>query len=251
MGRGLTPDTFGAFMSQRYRWVYGAMQIMKRHAGSIFVGRSDLSWAQRYQFLSGWLPWISDGLGLVVTLFALVWSFLMAISPRYFDVPMAALSAAALALFAAKTLKTLLLYPQKVRSGILGALMASTAGLALTHTCGKAVLAGVFTSGKPFLRTPKCEDPAKLSQVLRQTWQEVTLFGLCMLALVATAMGRGLDDPAAELWMVMLTIQSLPYAATIVTAALSARSNARPQEAHLLPVPQTSPATDRTLAEAA
>ena len=77
---------------------------------------------------------------------------------------MAALSAAALALFAAKTLKTLLLYPQKVRlrrdgrgDGL------GRAGLSLTHTVAKAVMAGLFTSGKPFLRTPKCEDPALLS----------------------------------------------------------------------------------------
>ena len=36
--------------------------------GAIFLGRSELTWEQRYQFLSGWLPWISDGLGMVVTL---------------------------------------------------------------------------------------------------------------------------------------------------------------------------------------
>ena len=36
--------------------------------GAIFLGGSALSWEQRYQFLSGWLPWISDGLGMVVTL---------------------------------------------------------------------------------------------------------------------------------------------------------------------------------------
>ena len=56
MGSGLIPDSLEAFQSQRYRWVYGAMQIMKRHAGAIFLGRTRLSWAQRYQFLSGWLP---------------------------------------------------------------------------------------------------------------------------------------------------------------------------------------------------
>jgi len=251
MGQGLTPDTLAAFMSQRYRWVYGAMQILKRHAGSIFFGRSKLSWAQRYQFLSGWLPWISDGLGLIVTLFALLWTFLMALEPRYFDVPMMALSAAALALFAAKTLKTLLLYPQKVRSGVLGAVMASTAGLSLTHTCGKAVIAGLFTSKKPFLRTPKCQNPADFGQVLRQSWQETVLFALCMLALLATAFGRGLEDPSAQLWMVMLSIQSLPYFATIVTAALSAWSNSSPQETRLAPIPKDEHAPDPALAEAA
>lgn len=257
MGRGLTPDTLSAFMSQRYRWVYGAMQIMKRHAGAIFLGTSRLSWAQRYQFLSGWLPWISDGLGLIVTLFALVWTFLMAIWPTYFDAPMIALSGAALALFAAKTAKTLLLYPQKVRSGLIGAVMASTAGLALTHTCGKAVLAGLFTSKKPFLRTPKCENPAVLGQVLRQAWQEVTLLGLCSLALISLVVGRGtethpaLEDPAAMLWAVMLTVQSLPYVATVATALFSAISNALPQETKLAPVSLGKSAVKPTLAKAA
>jgi hypothetical protein len=227
MGKGMTPDTLGAFMTQRYRWAYGAMQIMKRHTGAILLGRTKLSWAQRYQFLSGWLPWISDALGLVVTMVALVWTALMVVAPRYFDVPMAALSATALALFAAKTLKTLLLYPQKVGSTFLGALEASTAGLALTHSVAKAVWTGIFTSGKPFLRTPKCEDPAMLSQVLRLAWQETALLLACVAALVSMMAIRGFDDPAAILWMVMLAIQTMPYAATTVVAVLSAFSNTR------------------------
>ena len=227
MGQGLTPDTLAAFMSQRYRWVYGAMQIMKRHGGAIFLGRSKLNWAQRYQFLCGWLPWISDGLGLSITFFALVWTTLMTVAPMYFDVPMAELSASALALFAAKMLKTMLLYPKKVRSGIFGALAASGAGLSLTHTVGKAVITGVFTSGKPFLRTPKCEDPADLRQVLRLVWQEITLLGLLIVAEIAMVFNRGFEDPAATLWMVMLLIQSLPYLATVVTACISAWSYKR------------------------
>ncbi|HXL99610.1 MAG TPA: glycosyltransferase family 2 protein, partial [Rhizomicrobium sp.] len=81
MGRGLTPDTLAAFMSQRYRWVYGAMQIIKRHGGAIFLGGRGLSWGQRYQFFCGWLPWISDGLGMAVTFMALIWTFLMTLAP--------------------------------------------------------------------------------------------------------------------------------------------------------------------------
>ncbi|MGH6875803.1 MAG: beta-(1-3)-glucosyl transferase, partial [Rhizomicrobium sp.] len=210
-----------------YRWVYGAMQIMKRHAAAVFLGRTELTWAQRYQFLCGWLPWISDGLGLIVTFFALIWTALMAISPTYFDVPMEALSAAALALFGAKTLKTLLLYPQKVGSGVPGAVLASTAGLALTHTVGKAVLTGILTSRKPFLRTPKCQNPAELKEALHLVWQETSLFALCLLAIVAMIFVRGFDDPAARLWMTMLGIQSLPYAATLITACVSAASYRR------------------------
>jgi cellulose synthase/poly-beta-1,6-N-acetylglucosamine synthase-like glycosyltransferase/exo-beta-1,3-glucanase (GH17 family) len=227
MGKGLMPDTLDAFIAQRYRWVYGAMQIMKRHAGAIFLGRTKLSAAQRYQFLVGWLPWISDGLGQIVTYMALIWTALMWMAPQDFDVPLPALSAAALALFAAKTLKTLLLYPQKVRSGMKGAIVASVAGLSTTHAVGKAVLSGLFTRGQPFLRTPKCEDQALLSQALRKVWQETTLFVLCMLALASLATGAAIDDPAIQLWMVMVTVQSIPYLATVVTACISAVSNKR------------------------
>src|SRR6202000_2528222 len=125
-----------------------------------------------YQFLSGWLPWISDALGLVVVLLGLVWTAAMYFAPQYVSAPMPALSAAALALFFAKTFKTFLLYPPKVRSGFNGALMASVARLALPHSLARAVTGGLFTSGKPFLRTPKCADQAMLSQALRVAWQE-------------------------------------------------------------------------------
>ena len=228
MGSGLMPDTLEAFMSQRYRWVYGAMQIMKRHARAIFRGGSALSLPQRYHFLSGWLPWISDGLGMLVTIMALIWTVLMWLLPSYIDVPMPALSAAAMALFATKLIKTLLLYPPKVRSGFWGAVVASVAGLALTHSVGKAVWTGLFTSGKPFLRTPKCADPANFTQVLRVIWQEAMLCVLLVMAMISMAFDRGFQDPAVTMWMVMLGIQALPYAATLITARISARANRKP-----------------------
>ncbi|MEI7790425.1 MAG: glycosyltransferase family 2 protein [Alphaproteobacteria bacterium] len=228
MGSGLMPDTLEAFMTQRYRWVYGAMQMLKRHARPIIAGGSALSWPQRYQFVSGWLPWISDGLGMVVTLMAIVWTVLMWVMPSIIDVPMPALSAAAMALFATKLFKTLLLYPPKVRSGFKGAVVASVAGLALTHTVGKAVWAGLLTSSKPFLRTPKCADSASFTQVLRVCWQEATLLTSLTLAMISMAFDRGFQDPAVSLWMVMLGVQALPYAATMVTARISARSNRTP-----------------------
>jgi cellulose synthase/poly-beta-1,6-N-acetylglucosamine synthase-like glycosyltransferase len=231
MGRGLMPDTLEAFMTQRYRWVYGAMQMLKRHARAIFAGGTKLSWSQRYQFLSGWLPWIADGLGMVVTLMALVWTLLMWTVPSYIDVPMPALSAAALALFATKLLKTLLLYPPKVGSGLRGAITASVAGMALTHSVGKAVWTGLMTSNKPFLRTPKCADPASFTQVFRVVWQETALLVLLLAAMVSMAFDRGFQDPAVSLWMIMLGVQALPYAATFITACVSAVSNQQAEAA--------------------
>jgi hypothetical protein len=240
-GRGLMPDTFIDFKKQRYRWAYGAMQIMKHHFGPIVLGTTKLTRAQRYQFLAGWLPWISDGLAVIVTFFALFWTALMTIWPKYFDVPMEALSATALVLFLVKTLKTVILYPPKVGSGLKGAIQASIAGLALTHTVGKAVIMGILTSKMPFLRTPKLEGRSSLDQVVRVAWQEITLFSLCVVALIATATARGAYDPAAILWMVMLMVQALPYAATIVTATLSAFALQGAEKPVLKPVTPAAP----------
>ncbi|MGH6828049.1 MAG: hypothetical protein ACREFW_03970, partial [Rhizomicrobium sp.] len=163
--------------------------------------------------------------GMIVTCGALIWTILMWAAPSYIDVPMPALSAAAMALFATKLIKTLLLYPPKVRSGVRGAWLASVAGLALTHTVGKAVWSGLLTRGRPFLRTPKCTDPAIFSQALRVVWQETLLLAGLLAAMVSMGFDRGFEDPAVTLWMVMLGVQSLPYAATFVTAAASAVSN--------------------------
>jgi len=111
-----------------------------------------------------------------------------------------------------------------------------------------------MTSKKPFLRTPKCEDSALFSQALRVVWQEALLFTLCVAAIGAMIfMNDGLGDPAAILWMVMLSVQSLPYAASVITAALSAASNARRPTAVIVPVvpPAPTPPEPEPLARAA
>ena len=65
-GRGLMPDTFIDYKKQRFRWAYGAMQILKRHSAELFgVKSSGLTSGQRYHFLAGWLPWVADGFNLI------------------------------------------------------------------------------------------------------------------------------------------------------------------------------------------
>ncbi len=75
------------------------------------------------------------------------------------------------------------------------------------------------------MRTPKCDDPALFSQVLRVVWQETVLLVGLVAAMISMGFDRGFEDPAVSLWMVMLGVQSLPYAATFVTASVSAMSN--------------------------
>jgi hypothetical protein len=56
-------------------------------------------------------------------------------------------------------------------------------------------------------------------------WQETTLLVLLIAAMISMAFDRGFEDPAVSMWMVMLGVQSLPYAATFFTATISALSN--------------------------
>jgi exo-beta-1,3-glucanase (GH17 family)/cellulose synthase/poly-beta-1,6-N-acetylglucosamine synthase-like glycosyltransferase len=233
MGRGLMPDTYAAYKVQRYRWVYGAMQILKRHAAAIFLGRRadgtpSLNRAQRYQFLAGWMPWFADGFALIFAILALVWSGLMIIAPRHFDVPLAALSGVALAIFTIKTVKTVWLHRAKVGTGLGGALASALTGLSLSYTVGKGVIAGLFTSSKPFLRTPKCEDSAPWTQIVRVAKAEAALLIGTLAAIVGTVWSTQFDDPADVMWIAALSVMAVPYAAALLVALFSTTKLGRP-----------------------
>lgn len=76
-GRGLTAQSFAGYKSQRYRWAYGAMQILKRYWRDLLPStRNRLSAGQRYHFLTGWTPWFADALQLLFTMAALYMSVL-------------------------------------------------------------------------------------------------------------------------------------------------------------------------------
>jgi hypothetical protein len=169
----------------------------------------------------------------------------MAIAPRHFDLPMASLTSIALALFLAKTLKTFVVYRYRVSPRLRDAAAAAIAGLALSHTVGKAVLTGFVTSKKPFLRTPKCETVAPLRQALASASEELLYLGALWSAIAGTVLSWGLEEPLAWLWMVMLAVQALPFLSTVTMAWLSARALARAKPAQAA---QESLLTDRLAA---
>jgi hypothetical protein len=227
------PDSFDAYKKQRYRWVYGAMQILKRHCASVFLGRAGaggrkLTRAQRYHFVAGWLPWIGDGFALAFVGLAIVWSLAVALFPTVFDVPSTALSGVIATLFFAKVAKTLWLHHAKVKSGLKGACAASLAGLSLTCTVGYAVIAGLLTSNAPFLRTPKCEGTAPWRTALKLARTE-TLFLLGLaLALAAIVVETTLDDPAEIAWGVALAIMAIPFVSSLIVALGSSLQPRKP-----------------------
>ena len=163
---------------------------------------------------------------MLVTCTALVWTILMWALPSYIVVPMPALSAAAMALFATKLEKTLLLYPPKVRSGLKGALMGFGGRAVADPYRGQSGVVGAADGGQALHAYAKMRESGAVQPgfARRLAGETVLLIGL-LAAMVSMGFDRGFEDPAVSLWMVMLGVQSLPYAATFITATISALSN--------------------------
>ncbi|WP_371369227.1 glycosyltransferase [Pseudomonas sp. QL9] len=233
-GKGLMPDTFIDFKKQRFRWAYGAIQIMKRHTDALLRGRSPdgskLTGGQRYHFVAGWLPWIADGMNIFFTIGALLWSAAMIIVPKRVDPPLLIFAILPLTLFAFKVGKILFLYRRTVGVNLRDALFAALAGLSLSHTIAKAVLYGFVTSSIPFFRTPKMRSSHGLMVALAEAREEVFVMLLLWGAALGIVLVQGVVDPDLLFWVVMLLVQSLPYLAALVMALLSSLPKPREEE---------------------
>lgn len=236
-GKGLMPDTFIDFKKQRFRWAYGAIQIIKHHASALLRGKgSELTRGQRYHFLAGWLPWIADGMNIFFTIGALLWSAAMIIVPHRVDPPLMIFAIPPLALFFFKVGKIIFLYRRAVGVNLKDAFAAALAGLALSHTIAKAVLYGFFTSSMPFFRTPKNADSHGLLVAISEAREELFIMLLLWGAALGIYLVQGLPSSDMRFWVAMLLVQSLPYVAALVMAFLSSlpkpgEKAAEPQQA--------------------
>jgi glycosyltransferase involved in cell wall biosynthesis len=224
-GRGLMPDTFVDFKKQRYRWAYGAMQILKAHTRSLLTGDGaggTLSPGQRYHFVAGWLPWIADGFNLIFNLAALCWSLALVIAPRHIDPPLAMFSVLPLSLFAFKIVKMAHLYRARVGATWRQTLAAALAGLSLAHTVGLATLRGLVTRDEPFFRTPKVKQAEPLRVALAGAREEVLLAVALVVAAVIVWRAPITAGPDLTAWVVMLGIQSVPYLCAVLVSLLAA-----------------------------
>jgi len=223
-GSGVMPDTFIDYKRQRFRWAYGAMQILRHHATALLrPASSALTAGQRYHFIAGWLPWLADGFNLLFNIAAIGWSLAMILAPQKVDPPLMVFSVLPLSLFMFKLVKLVHLYTHRVGMNFRQTFAAAISGLALAHTIGLAVLKGIFTRNEPFFRTPKKTAPHRFVSALSAAREETVL----MLALWASAIGiRTIASDMAStdltVWLAALLIQSIPYTAALLVSLTSA-----------------------------
>ena len=225
-GKGVMPDTFIDFKKQRYRWAYGAIQIMRHHSGTLKEGRrSELTYGQRYHFVAGWLPWMADSINLIFTFAALCWSTAMIHFPAKYDPPLIILSSVPLAFFVFKIAKMFYLYRSRVKATIGQTAASALAGLSLSHTIAKAIMFGFMTTSLPFFRTPKIVKGKAFWHVwhaLQSAREEGLIAVALLLAVHGIIMQQGSDTPDILVWVIVLMVQAIPYFAAVLMSIISA-----------------------------
>jgi len=225
-GRGVMPDNFMDYKKQRFRWAYGSVLIMRHHAKHLSgLFQSGLTKGQRYHFVAGWLPWIPDAMCLLFNLAALCFSLLLIIYPDELLPPPVILSALPVAYFAFKLCKMLVLYRSRMQANIRQSLAAACAGLALSHTVARAVLAALHDSRIGFFRTPKVSEQRSFGMALRDVREEALLGTALILSAVAMLSRSDTYLTDMRLWIALLLVQSVPYLASVLLSFIGSHRN--------------------------
>ncbi len=218
MGKGLTPADFKAYKSQRYRWAFGAMQILKGR-WDWMVKPGPLSSGQRFHFLTGWFSWFADALLLIFTLMALYWTAGMIAFPALFSLPMQLFLIPVIGFFFAKMVFGIVLYRARVPCGWRDALMASVASMSLSHAIARGILHGLTRKKTAFIVTAKSRRLGESGFAAFAPAREELLMALALtLCVIGMALTYGTRYTEGTLWMFILSAQSVPYFSAVAAA---------------------------------
>jgi hypothetical protein len=189
-GHGVMPLTFEALKSQRYRWCFGGIQILRMHWRSLLPGRraagDRLSLAQRWAYLTGAVQWYGDLLGLVFFLFLLAGAInIVTGGDQLFRKLTAFLVATVPVLVALGLVRAIALLRRGTGAGWRDAIGAFFVWQSTSLVVARASVQGLFARRAAFLRTPKTSEQAAWWEAFRANWAETLLAVLGTLAIVA------------------------------------------------------------------
>ena len=186
LGRGIMPLTFAALKSQRFRWCFGGMQILRKHWRELRPWDrhpgNRLSIGQRMDYLLGGLQWLNDLVYLGFTVVLLATAALLATTGQVALRPL--LGVAVLlpaALLTSGLVRAVWALRRRTGIGLRRALLAFANWLSLSWTVALACVQGLVRSRGVFLRTPKQAEGYRLANALwaarAETLLAVTLWG--------------------------------------------------------------------------
>lgn len=215
-GRGLTPSNFSAFKSQRFRWAFGAMQILKHHLPKL-TGDSNLNFGQRYHFITGWFGWLGDALQLLFTLGSIVWTLAMLLFPKSFSLPVSIMIITIICFLFIKAALGPVLYRKTMNCKWIDILGASIASLGLSHAIAKGIISGLIKKDGVFKVTAKGKTAGSGTRFewIQPIKEEALLLSALFACGLAMLMSRGFGNLDAQIWVALLSLQSLPYLSAV------------------------------------
>src|ERR1039458_3322948 len=179
-GRGVVPPSFKGMLTQRHRWCFGGMQIMRLHWRSLMPwDRSPdnhLTSAQRRDYLMASVGWFRDLLMLAFSLLLLVITGLLAADSRFAVSPMdGARSLLPLSLIIIATICMLWTLRLWTTMSFRRALLSLVISLSVTWVVALGCLEGMARRDAVFLRTSKVAGRRRIRTALRLTRVETTL----------------------------------------------------------------------------
>jgi glycosyltransferase involved in cell wall biosynthesis len=232
MGRGVMPLTYEALKSQRYRWCFGGIQILRRHFRSMLPGPrtsgNDLTLGQRWAYLSGALQWYGDLLGLIFYVFLLVGAVNLALGGgQLFRKLSAFLVATVPVLVVLGLVRAVALLRRGTGATWRDAIGAFFIWQSTSLVVARASVQGLYAKRAEFLRTPKTEEHASVWQVLRANWAE-TLLALLGVAGIVAALTR-VDTYGGPLLAALLVVPTLGLAAAPANSLAAQRALLPPE----------------------
>jgi cellulose synthase/poly-beta-1,6-N-acetylglucosamine synthase-like glycosyltransferase len=224
-GKGIMPLTFASLKSQRFRWCFGGIQILRRHAGLLMPWRRDpknhLSVAQRLDYLFGGMHWFNDLIYLGFTVTLLVTAALLLTTGRVAIRPLlGGLVLLPSALIASGVLRAVWTLRERTHIGMRHSLLAFANWLSMSWTVALACAQALIHSDSVFMRTPKSDERQGVLAALRSAWAESTI---AILLWVAGAAALTTSRVSAFL-LILYGWQGGVYATSPFMSVLSVRS---------------------------
>jgi cellulose synthase/poly-beta-1,6-N-acetylglucosamine synthase-like glycosyltransferase len=167
-GRGIMPLTFTALKSQRFRWCFGGMQILRSHLHDLVPWNRDpdnhMTTGQRVDYLLGGLQWLNDLVNLGFTAVLLTMASVLLAVGRFGLRPLLGVAVLLpVALIGSGILRAQWALRTRARIGRKRAWLAFASWLSLSWTVALACVQGLVRRRGVFLRTPKESDRASLA----------------------------------------------------------------------------------------
>src|ERR1700689_4417749 len=179
-GRGVVPPSFKGMLTQRHRWCFGGMQIMRLHWRSLMPwDRSPgnhLTGAQRRDYLMASVGWFRDLLMLSFSLLLLAITGLLVADSRFAVSPMdGSRSLLPLSLIIIATICMLWTLRLWTTMSFKRALLSLVISLSVTWVVALGCLEGMARRDAVFLRTSKVAGRRRIRTALRLTRVETAL----------------------------------------------------------------------------